>query len=137
MYSFKSNCGRWTLRHTSGRPGSGSFGPDKTMAVALAGGFALARVHVYSCAVLHVCPWADINDLNHSVVLQVPGAWKWALLVNIFSWYMQIHPGHAVLEGRKPALLDSFVQVSALAAGVLVIVCRGLLVAAPSYALHL
>jgi 2-hydroxy fatty acid dioxygenase len=23
---------------------------------------------------------------------------------------MQIHPGHAVFEGRKPALLDSFVQ---------------------------
>lgn len=23
----------------------------------------------------------------------------------------QIHPGHAVLEGRKPALLDSLVQV--------------------------
>jgi hypothetical protein len=24
---------------------------------------------------------------------------------------VQIHPGHAVLEGRKPALLDSLVQV--------------------------
>lgn len=24
---------------------------------------------------------------------------------------MQIHPGHAILEKRKPALLDSFLQV--------------------------
>jgi hypothetical protein len=31
--------------------------------------------------------------------------------VHVFSWYMQIHPGHALLEGRKPALLDSLVQV--------------------------
>eukprot|EP00878_Enallax_costatus_P006710 GHUV01007035.1.p1 GENE.GHUV01007035.1~~GHUV01007035.1.p1 ORF type:complete len:264 (+),score=40.52 GHUV01007035.1:2-793(+) len=45
----------------------------------------------------------------------VPGAWKWALLVHVFSWYMQIHPGHAVLEGRKPALLDSLVQALTLA----------------------
>jgi hypothetical protein len=43
--------------------------------------------------------------------LQVAQAWKWALLVHVFSWYMQIHPGHAILEGRKPALLDSLVQV--------------------------
>lgn len=27
---------------------------------------------------------------------------------------MQIHPGHAILEGRKPALLDSLVQVGVL-----------------------
>ena len=32
---------------------------------------------------------------------------KWALWVQLFSWYAQIHPGHAVLEGAKPALLDS------------------------------
>ena len=41
---------------------------------------------------------------------QVPAAWQWALGVHVFSWYMQIHPGHALLEGRKPALLDSLVQ---------------------------
>jgi hypothetical protein len=45
------------------------------------------------------------------VVVQVTGAWNWALLVHVFSWYMQIHPGHAILEGRKPALLDSLGQV--------------------------
>eukprot|EP00775_Hariotina_reticulata_P006457 gene6457-6686_t len=47
--------------------------------------------------------------------MQVAGAWKWALLVHVFSWYMQIHPGHAVLEGRKPALLDSLGQAVTLA----------------------
>lgn len=38
-------------------------------------------------------------------------AWAWALGIHVLSWYMQIHPGHMLLEGRKPALLDSFFQV--------------------------
>lgn len=46
---------------------------------------------------------------------QVAQAWKWALLVHVLSWYMQIHPGHAILEKRKPALLDSLVQALTLA----------------------
>eukprot|EP00879_Flechtneria_rotunda_P002726 GHRR01002932.1.p1 GENE.GHRR01002932.1~~GHRR01002932.1.p1 ORF type:complete len:207 (+),score=52.46 GHRR01002932.1:236-856(+) len=46
---------------------------------------------------------------------QVARAWLWSLLINIFSWYMQIHPGHGILEGRKPALLDSFIQALTLA----------------------
>ncbi|PNW75025.1 hypothetical protein CHLRE_12g499650v5 [Chlamydomonas reinhardtii] len=45
----------------------------------------------------------------------VPNAWQWALGVHVFSWYMQIHPGHAVCEKRKPALLDSLAQAFALA----------------------
>jgi uncharacterized membrane protein YGL010W len=28
-------------------------------------------------------------------------------LIHIFCWYIQIHPGHAIFEGAKPALLDS------------------------------
>lgn len=40
---------------------------------------------------------------------------KWAFALHLLSWYIQIHPGHAVLEGRKPALLDSFVQSLTLA----------------------
>ena len=30
---------------------------------------------------------------------------------------VQIHPGHALLEGRKPALLDSLVQVGGWVGG--------------------
>jgi uncharacterized membrane protein YGL010W len=45
----------------------------------------------------------------------VPYAWAWALGAHVFSWYMQIHLGHLVLEGRKPALLDSLFQSFALA----------------------
>jgi hypothetical protein len=48
---------------------------------------------------------------------QVPNAGWWALAVQVVSWYMQIHPGHAVFEGRKPALLDSLAQVRAARAG--------------------
>ena len=36
-------------------------------------------------------------------------AW-YAGLVHIFCWYMQLHPGHGIYEGRKPALLDSVLQ---------------------------
>jgi uncharacterized membrane protein YGL010W len=36
--------------------------------------------------------------------------WAVALVLHIFAWYMQIHPGHAIFEKRKPALLDSFAQ---------------------------
>jgi 2-hydroxy fatty acid dioxygenase len=32
---------------------------------------------------------------------------KWSALVHVLSWYVQIHPGHAVIEGAKPALFDS------------------------------
>lgn len=42
-------------------------------------------------------------------------AWRWALGVHVLSWYAQIHPGHAVLERRRPALVDSFWQAIATA----------------------
>jgi len=42
-------------------------------------------------------------------------AWVYALAIHVFSWYMQIHPGHAVLEGRRPALFDSLFQSLVLA----------------------
>lgn len=33
---------------------------------------------------------------------------KNALLIHLVGWYVQIHPGHAIYEGAKPAVLDSF-----------------------------
>lgn len=44
------------------------------------------------------------------VPLQVEMAWAWALGLQLVSWYMQIHPGHAIFEKRKPALVDSVVD---------------------------
>lgn len=32
---------------------------------------------------------------------------RFAGFVHFLSWYVQIHPGHAVIEGAKPAILDS------------------------------
>ena len=32
---------------------------------------------------------------------------KYAVYVHLFCWYIQIHIGHAMYEGNKPALLDS------------------------------
>ncbi len=31
-------------------------------------------------------------------------------VLQLVGWYMQLHPGHAVFEGAKPALLDAFGQ---------------------------
>jgi uncharacterized membrane protein YGL010W len=42
-------------------------------------------------------------------------AWQWALGIHILSWFLQIVPGHAILEGRRPALVDSFWQAIATA----------------------
>lgn len=42
-------------------------------------------------------------------------AWKWAIIVQIVSWVMQIGPGHAYFEGVKPALLDSLSQAFGVA----------------------
>lgn len=36
-----------------------------------------------------------------------PKLTRFIVAVQLLSWYLQIHPGHAVLEGSKPALLDS------------------------------
>merc|ERR1712232_1006969 len=45
-----------------------------------------------------------------------PGrAGRIALAVHILSWYMQLHPGHAVFERVKPALLTSLVQAITVA----------------------
>lgn len=45
-----------------------------------------------------------------------PGtAAKIAFGLHVLGWYAQIHPGHMIFEGRKPALLDSFVQSLVLA----------------------
>ena len=35
---------------------------------------------------------------------------RYAGVIHIFCWYMQLHPGHGIYEGRKPALLDSVLQ---------------------------
>ena len=32
---------------------------------------------------------------------------KLAALVHVLSWYAQIHPGHVIIEGAKPAIFDS------------------------------
>ena len=39
--------------------------------------------------------------------MQVEMAWAWAIGLQLVSWYMQIHPGHVLIEKRKPALVDS------------------------------
>lgn len=45
----------------------------------------------------------------------VDAAWAWALALHVFSWWVQVHIGHILIEKRRPALLDSFFQSLALA----------------------
>jgi len=35
---------------------------------------------------------------------------SFAFVLHALAWYMQIHPGHGVFEGVKPALMDSLGQ---------------------------
>lgn len=35
---------------------------------------------------------------------------KLAGAIHLLSWYMQLHPGHKIFEGRRPALLDAMYQ---------------------------
>jgi 2-hydroxy fatty acid dioxygenase len=42
-------------------------------------------------------------------------AWRWALYLHVAGWVAQIGPGHAWLEKRRPALVDSFWQAVATA----------------------
>ena len=42
-------------------------------------------------------------------------AWLWAVYAHLFSWFVQIVPGHGYFEKRKPSLMDSFVQSLLLA----------------------
>lgn len=51
---------------------------------------------------------------NH-LVAESPNALAIALGVHVLSWYMQIHPGHLILEKRRPALTQSFFQSLVLA----------------------
>lgn len=45
-----------------------------------------------------------------------PGrAGKIGVVIHILAWYMQLHPGHAIFEGVKPALIDSLSQAIAVA----------------------
>lgn len=48
-------------------------------------------------------------------MLNVPNAGWYALALHCVSWWAQIHPGHLILEGRRPALFQSFFQSLVLA----------------------
>lgn len=54
-------------------------------------------------------------NANGQSMLQVAGAWKWGVVVHVISWYLQLHPGHMIFEGRKPALVEGLVQAFATA----------------------
>ena len=56
----------------------------------------------------------DQEHQRRKTLLKHPVRWtgtgktlKLAAMIHLVSWYVQIHPGHAILEGAKPALLDS------------------------------
>eukprot|EP00729_Bicosta_minor_P000829 gene829-488_t len=41
--------------------------------------------------------------------------WKVGFALHAVAWYMQIHPGHGMAEGVKPALVDSLAQALGVA----------------------
>eukprot|EP01025_Chloroclados_australasicus_P052103 TRINITY_DN6063_c1_g1_i1.p1 TRINITY_DN6063_c1_g1~~TRINITY_DN6063_c1_g1_i1.p1 ORF type:complete len:200 (-),score=4.20 TRINITY_DN6063_c1_g1_i1:507-1073(-) len=62
-----------------------------------------------------ICIGLPLQITATSFCQQVEGAWMWALCAHVLGWYAQIHPGHIILEKRRPALLDSFFQSVVLA----------------------
>jgi uncharacterized membrane protein YGL010W len=70
-----------------------------------------------------VCIGAPLAFTATAFQAQVANAARWALGVQVVSWYAQIHPGHAIFEGRKPALLDSLLQVCLFVCLLFVWVC--------------
>mmetsp|Transcript_10865 Transcript_10865/g.12796 ORF Transcript_10865/g.12796 Transcript_10865/m.12796 type:complete len:205 (-) Transcript_10865:808-1422(-) len=53
--------------------------------------------------------------LAATALSQYEYGWAIAIGLNLLSWYMQIHPGHMMLEKRRPALFDSLFQSLVLA----------------------
>ena len=56
--------------------------------------------------------WLGANALCQA---HPSNAWLWAVYAHVFSWFVQIVPGHGYFERRKPSLMDSFVQSLVLA----------------------
>eukprot|EP01126_Amoeba_proteus_P001886 TRINITY_DN10585_c0_g2_i4.p1 TRINITY_DN10585_c0_g2~~TRINITY_DN10585_c0_g2_i4.p1 ORF type:complete len:176 (+),score=28.79 TRINITY_DN10585_c0_g2_i4:78-530(+) len=47
----------------------------------------------------------------HSNALNASGSFLWYMLgLKIFSWAVQVGVGHGIYEGRKPALMDGFLE---------------------------
>jgi uncharacterized membrane protein YGL010W len=56
------------------------------------------------------------NEAAHAKGKAAQHSWfRFAFALHALSWYMQIHPGHGILEGVKPALVDSLGQALGVA----------------------
>ena len=82
--------GAWSLHHVRTAPLVGSLVSCLTFAMALAATAIVKR---------------ETRASKHA-----GRAARCAGLVHVVCWYAQLHPGHGVYEGRKPALLDSVLQ---------------------------
>ena len=66
-----------------------------------------------ACLYLFLWKIADDFILSHQTT-RLTGA-SWAILAQVIGWGLQVFVGHAIYEGRKPALLDSLTQAFSLA----------------------
>ena len=82
--------GAWSLHHVRAAPLVGSAVSCLTFAMALVASAVVER--------------------ERRAKTRAGNAARYAGVIHIFCWYMQLHPGHGVFEGRKPALLDSVLQ---------------------------
>jgi len=72
-----------------------------------------SRYHQASTAVTSE---REFNEKARSKGKEEKKFWfKFAFALHALSWYMQIHPGHKMLEGIKPALMDSLGQALGVA----------------------
>lgn len=65
---------------------------------------------------VYLAMWKQVDALLADKKTQnKKSLWAYAALAQIVGWGVQITIGHAILEKRKPALLDSFIQALTLA----------------------
>lgn len=73
-------------------------------------GYDHSPMHRYMHASGNVSAELMAGDKHHGYKM-----WQIAALLHTVAWWAQIHPGHGIYEGIKPALLDSLGQAFGVA----------------------
>ena len=91
----------WSAHHVNASPGVGGLVSLLTFSMALGADAIVRRESLGG---------AKAGAKGVPSAKRYGRAARWAAVLHMLGWYMQIHPGHLVFEGRKPALLEGLVQ---------------------------
>ena len=86
----------WTFHHVNATPLIGGLASLLHWSFALGATYLVAREEKQGAKGVPSAPYGR--------------AAMWAGALHVLGWYMQLHPGHGVFEGRKAALVDALIQ---------------------------